>query len=284
MCKKISRVIYFSLSTNRKRKFLAKFCQVSRKRGIKTMGRRCFVGHDGAVVLWDELCSQYMDELEGRRDETGRPLPLLEDQLQFGWECFSSCDFQWPLTLWKSESLLSGDTALTGQEWLIFLILFTPNLCPWVGKKGQFFTPIQRLLVNITALWILQFSCVLDGSTSLWPNGSASVLHLFAGLSCAVAVSLWSSRGSREPFRSWLGALGWLQPLELLSEMGGGASTIGWEGPLDWTDSDLTWFAGGNGAPSIGWLELWLAIPVKNNERWAVWDNQTIGSPKLQKL
>lgn len=51
-------------------------------------------------------------------------------------------------------------------------------------------TPIQRLLVNITELWVLQFSCVLDGSTSLWPNGSASVLHLLAGLSCAVAVSL----------------------------------------------------------------------------------------------
>lgn len=35
-----------------------------------------------------------------------------------------------------------------------------------------------------------------------------------------------------EPFLSRVGAVGWLQPLELLSEAGGGASR-GWDGPLD---------------------------------------------------
>lgn len=133
----------------------------------------------------------------------------------------------------------------------------------WGGRDNLFPLLIQRLLVYISEL--LQFSCVLDGSTSLWPTGSASVLHLLAGRSCAGAVSLWSSGGSREPFWSWLGALGWLQPLELLSETGGGggggASTDGWEGPLDWMDSGLTWFVRSNWTPSTGWLELWPAIP-----------------------
>lgn len=135
-------------------------------------------------------------------------------------------------------------------------------------------TPNQDLWVNLTEFWSFQFSCVLDGSTSLWPKGSASVLHLLAGLSCATAaVSLWSSGGSREPFLSWLGAVGWLQPLELLSGMGGGASTIGCEGPLDWTDSGFTGFAGGNWAPSSGWFKLWLVIPVAERQsKWFVYN------------
>lgn len=120
------------------------------------------------------------------------------------------------------------------------------------------------LLVNFNKLWEFQFSCVLEGSISLWPNGSASSLHLFAGLSCAAVVSFVSVAGSREPFWSWLGALSWVHPLELFSSMGGGgASTTGWEGPLDWTESGFSRLAGCEGALSTGWLELWLVMPIK---------------------
>lgn len=150
------------------------------------------------------------------RDGETTPLPPLpEDQLQFGWLCCVS--------LCSQEILLSR--AKRGSS---SLISFTSR---WEG--GDSSPRIQHLLVHVTDL--LQSSCVLDGSTSLWPNGSASVLHLLAGRSCAAAaasVSLWSSEGSREPFWSWLGTLGWLQPLEL-SETGAGASANGWEGPLD---------------------------------------------------
>lgn len=75
---------------------------------------------------------------------------------------------------------------------------------------------------------ISQFSCVLDGSASLWSKGSASSLHFLAGLSCAVSVSFVSVVGSIEPFWSWLAAAGWLHPLEFLSSTGvGGASSAG---------------------------------------------------------
>lgn len=112
-------------------------------------------------------------------------------------------------------------------------------------------------------VWTLQFSCTLGGSTSLWPNGSVSILHFLGGLSCVTTtVSLWSSRGSRDPLLSWLNVwtAGWLQPLELLSKIGGG-STLRLQGPLDWAGSSFTCFTEGNVAPSIGWLEMWPAIP-----------------------
>lgn len=111
-----------------------------------------------------------------------------------------------------------------------------------------------------------QFSCVLGGSTSLWPKGSASILHLLAGLSCAAAVSFRSTGGSREPFRSWLGSLGWLHPLELLSGTGGGPSATGWEGPLDWTGSGLMGVDGCVWLLSVWWIELWLITPGKKKE------------------
>lgn len=66
----------FSLSTNRKRKFLAKFCQSVSRKGIKTMGRGCFVGHDGAVVLWDELCGQSVHGWVGGTGGRGDNCPL----------------------------------------------------------------------------------------------------------------------------------------------------------------------------------------------------------------
>lgn len=111
-----------------------------------------------------------------------------------------------------------------------------------------------------------QFSCVLGGSTSLWPKGSASILHLLAGLSCAATVSFRSTGGSREPFRSWLGSLGWLHPLELLSGTGGGASATGWEGPLDWTGSGLMGVDGCVWLLSVWWIELWLITPGKKKK------------------
>lgn len=43
--------------------------------------------------------SQYMDGLEGRGD--GGPLPLLEDQLQFGWLCSSRCGLSVTFDLMK---------------------------------------------------------------------------------------------------------------------------------------------------------------------------------------
>jgi len=159
-----------------------------------------------------------------------------------------------PATVWLavfiSDLWPCQKVSLCSQELL-------PSRAKWGSPPPPGGFPIiQRLLVFITEL--CQSSCVLDGSTSLWSNGSASVLHLLAGLSWAVAVSLWSSKGSREPFWSWLGALGGLQAS---SDRGAGASPSGREGPLDWTDSAFTWFIGGNGAPSTGWLEVWLTIP-----------------------
>lgn len=47
------------------------------------MGRRCSVGHDGAVVLWDELCRQSVHGWGWKDGETEGPLPILEDQLLF---------------------------------------------------------------------------------------------------------------------------------------------------------------------------------------------------------
>lgn len=84
------------MSTNRKRKFLAKFCQSVSGKGMKMMGRRCSAGHDGAVVLWDELCRQSVHGWVGGTVKPGGedPLPLQEDQLQFGWLCSSRCDLQ----------------------------------------------------------------------------------------------------------------------------------------------------------------------------------------------
>lgn len=72
---------------------------------------------------------------------------------------------------------------------------------------------------------IFQFSSVLDGSASVWSNGSASSLHFLAGLSWAVSVSFVSVLGSIEPFWSWLAAAGWLHPLEFLSSTGVGGSS-----------------------------------------------------------
>lgn len=103
---------------------------------------------------------------------------------------------------------------------------------------------------NFALLLGVQFSCVLEVSSSLWPNVSASVRQLLAGLSYTTEASPWSRRGSREPLRSWLGAWGWLQPLESLSEAGGGASVSEWEGPLDWTGS--TSFTRDEWEPSTG--------------------------------
>lgn len=230
------------------------------------MGRRCFVGHDGAVVLWDELRRQSVHGCGWKDGETEGPLPFLEDQLQFGWPFFKVWFFS-DLWAYLGVSLCSPEIlrsrAKRGSSCSSPLTSTHKT-----ASRDNFFSPVEHLLVSITKLWIFQFSCVLDGSTSLWPNGSASTLHLLAGLSCAVSVSLGSIVGSREPFRSWLGALGWLHPLELLSGMGGGASTTGWEGPLDWTDSGLTTWAGCNWALSTGWLEPWLTIPIK--EQWKI--------------
>lgn len=251
--------------TNSKRKYLAKSSQSVSRKGIKMMGRWCFVGHNGAVVLWDELHRQSVHGWGWKDGETEGPLPFLEDQLQFGWLFFKVRFFS-DLWAYLGVSLCSPEIlrsrAKRGSSCSSPLTSTHKT-----ASRDNSFSPVEHLLVNITKLWIFQFSWVLDGSTSLWPNGSASTLHLLAGLSCAVSVSLGSIVGSREPFRSWLGALGWLHPLELLSGMGGGASTTGWEGPLDWTDSGLTTWAGCNWALSIGWLEPWLTIPVKEQRK-----------------
>lgn len=110
--------------------------------------------------------------------------------------------------------------------------------------------------------WTCHFSCALDGSTSLWLRGSASVRHFLAGLSCATSAAC-SATESTEPFLSWLGALGLLQPLESLSGTGGGASLSGWEGPLDRTPSGLTGLTGTNWEESIGWF----VTPVKTKKK-----------------
>lgn len=113
--------------------------------------------------------------------------------------------FQWPLSLFRSESLL--------------VLLVTPWPRPHVSESG-WFPPVA-----MREHGIVQFSCALEGSASPWSNGSASSLHFLAGLSWAVSVSVV---GSVEPFWSGLGAACWLHPLEFLSSTGvGGASSAG---------------------------------------------------------
>lgn len=77
LCKKILQGIYFLWVQIEKKRFLAKNLSVSLQKGNKDDGRRCLVGHDGAVVLWDELCRQSLHGwVGGTGGGVGQPLPL----------------------------------------------------------------------------------------------------------------------------------------------------------------------------------------------------------------
>lgn len=231
MRKKISWVISFLWVQIEKGKFLAKFCQSVSRKGIKTMGRRYFIGLDGAVVLWDELCRQSVHGwLEGRGD-----------QLLFGWLCSSRCDFQWP---YQRGSLCSRETmcsqAKRGSS--------SSSPLPIRGQVGAiFFTPIQRLLFNITSvllrsgwlhLTLAQRLCLRPASlgrpfmccccvsvVQQRLQRTISVVAGCTGLAAAVGVVVWNWRRSFGCGMGGTVGLNWLR-FDLISW--GQLSTVHW--------------------------------------------------------
>lgn len=154
-------------------KFLEKCCNFQRT-GIKTMFCRTWEWWYFGMSFAGR---QYMMGAE-RREAAVPP----EDLLQFGWLCSSRCDFQWPLTLEFVFVLRRCWARTTSRDHSHFPPL--PKRFINGEAEATVSTPNQHLIVNFREL---QFSCVLDVSTSLGPKVSASVLHLLAGLSCAAA-------------------------------------------------------------------------------------------------
>lgn len=131
LCKKILQGIYFLWVQIEKKRFLAKNLSVSLQKGNKDDGRRCLVGHDGAVVLWDELCRQSLHGwVGGTGGVWGSHCPSPPGGSAAVWlAVFFKVWFSVTFDLireWVIESLLSGDTTLEDWEGLIFLIPCSP--------------------------------------------------------------------------------------------------------------------------------------------------------------